>query len=86
MAMMFVDNLQSSSVAALAVLHPVAYAGDGAAGQFGFFDDLGIFFTLFKHLGGFEPGADLDNLFLGHSVAQEILHGLGVANSRKNLG
>lgn len=66
---MLVDLIQNGSVAAAAVLHPVTYAGYGAAAQFGFFDDIDIFGSGLEHFGRLQTGTDFYKFFFGHDIA-----------------
>lgn len=67
--MMGSSNFERGLIATATVLHPVAYAGDSAAAEFGLFDNLGILFALFKHFGRLEARANLYDLFLCHNIA-----------------
>lgn len=85
MRMMRSDSLENDTVAALAILHPIANPGNGAAAELGLFNNFGILFTGTKHLSSFEPRAYLDNLFLSHDITEKVLHRLPIANTNKNV-
>lgn len=82
--MMDINKLQRGSIATAAISHPVANSGDRTAAKLRFISNFGVFTSIRKQPGRFQPGTDFNDFFFCHDITQKILHYLHISNFSQN--
>ena len=83
--MAVMKSIQGSLITVAAVLQPVAASGNRSATKACPGDDVSVFISGLEHTRSLEPCTNLNDFFLGHNIAQEILHGSNIIDSQQGL-